>query len=177
MMTRRKFLMAATAAASGVTSSLSVFGNEPPGGQAAARTAMGVNIYSFGFGQHGKSTLEFLDYCASLGAGGAQAALSSLEPEYTKKVRERAEKLEMYLEIITSLPEDDTAVLERTVMAAKEAGAICLRSACLNGRRYETFSTLDEWNRFVAESKTRICLLYTSPSPRDLSTSRMPSSA
>ena len=27
------------------------------------------------------------------------------------------------------------------------------------------------------EKKSRVCLLYTSPSPRDLSTSRMPSSA
>ena len=30
---------------------------------------------------------------------------------------------------------------------------------------------------YVAEVTFRICLLYTSPSPRDLSTSRMPSSA
>ena len=29
----------------------------------------------------------------------------------------------------------------------------------------------------LSESKTKCCLLYTSPSPRDLSTSRMPSSA
>ena len=29
----------------------------------------------------------------------------------------------------------------------------------------------------IAKSLSRICLLYTSPSPRDLSTSRMPSSA
>ena len=29
----------------------------------------------------------------------------------------------------------------------------------------------------LAESRYEICLLYTSPSPRDLSTSRMPSSA
>ena len=29
----------------------------------------------------------------------------------------------------------------------------------------------------VSEQKSHICLLYTSPSPRDLSTSRMPSSA
>ena len=28
-----------------------------------------------------------------------------------------------------------------------------------------------------SSTRTRICLLYTSPSPRDLSTSRMPSSA
>mgnify|MGYP003320850127 CR=1 FL=1 len=29
----------------------------------------------------------------------------------------------------------------------------------------------------ISEAETRNCLLYTSPSPRDLSTSRMPSSA
>ena len=29
----------------------------------------------------------------------------------------------------------------------------------------------------LAEHKDELCLLYTSPSPRDLSTSRMPSSA
>ena len=156
MMTRRTFLVAATAAATGVTPRLSISGSGLQGGQAAVRTTMGVNIYSFGFSQRGKSTLEFLDYCVTLGAGGAQAALSSLEPDYVKKVRERAEKLGMYVEIITNLPEDDPVVFERTVEAAKEAGANCLRSACLSGRRYETFSTLDEWNRFVSESKARI---------------------
>ena len=31
--------------------------------------------------------------------------------------------------------------------------------------------------RFLISSHTHPCLLYTSPSPRDLSTSRMPSSA
>lgn len=154
MMTRRTFLMTATAA--GVTSRLSMSGSGLPAGQAAAHTTMGVNIYSFGFSQRGKSTLDFLDYCATVGAGGAQAALSSLDPDYVKKVRERAEKLGMYLEIITGLPQDDPAAFERTVEAAKEAGALCLRSACLSGRRYETFSTLDEWNRFVSESKARI---------------------
>lgn len=154
MMTRRTFLL--STAAAGVTSRLFASGSGFPVGQAAARTTMGVNIYSFGFSQRGKSTLEFLDYCATLGAGGAQATLTSLEPDFSKKVRGRAEKLGMYLEIITSLPQDDPAVFERTVKAAREAGALCLRSACLSGRRYETFSTLDDWNHFVSESKARI---------------------
>ena len=36
----------------------------------------------------------------------------------------------------------------------------------------------DMWQQSVSEHvRTHICLLYTSPSPRDLSTSRMPSSA
>ena len=33
------------------------------------------------------------------------------------------------------------------------------------------------WNVVLRTSDTKACLLYTSPSPRDLSTSRMPSSA
>ena len=39
-----------------------------------------------------------------------------------------------------------------------------------------TGSTTELWNYDYEEWK-KICLLYTSPSPRDLSTSRMPSSA
>ena len=39
----------------------------------------------------------------------------------------------------------------------------------------ETKSTLAE--KDLQQAQERICLLYTSPSPRDLSTSRMPSSA
>ena len=117
---------------------------------------MGVNIYSLGFGQRGKSTLEFMDYCASLGAGGVQAELTSLDPNFIRQVRERTENLGVYLEVITSLPKEDSTAFERTIGAAKNAGALCLRSVCLNGRRYETFSNFDDWNHFVSDSKARI---------------------
>ena len=41
---------------------------------------------------------------------------------------------------------------------------------------YEAVQTLDDlWKNLIYQH--RDCLLYTSPSPRDLSTSRMPSSA
>ena len=153
-MTRRKFLVASAAA--GVTSRFAGSKDAIAIPQGAARTTMGVCIYSFGYGQRGKSTIEFLEYCAALGAGGVQVELSSFEPDYVKKVRERVEKLGMYLEIITELPKADTAAFERTIVAAKEAGAICVRSACLSGRRYEAFSSLDEWNRFVSDSNTKI---------------------
>ena len=36
---------------------------------------------------------------------------------------------------------------------------------------------LDRWLVSKRPEQSRACLLYTSPSPRDLSTSRMPSSA
>ena len=39
-----------------------------------------------------------------------------------------------------------------------------------------SLETLKE-NKLISKSVTKVCLLYTSPSPRDLSTSRMPSSA
>ena len=38
-------------------------------------------------------------------------------------------------------------------------------------------TTLTKIKKFSNNKKNTICLLYTSPSPRDLSTSRMPSSA
>ena len=39
------------------------------------------------------------------------------------------------------------------------------------------FENLASSNFFKTAFKVQLCLLYTSPSPRDLSTSRMPSSA
>ena len=39
------------------------------------------------------------------------------------------------------------------------------------------FNYIDAIITFCEENKIEFCLLYTSPSPRDLSTSRMPSSA
>lgn len=145
-----------TLAAAGVAAPFSSEGKDSLAARTKPRTSMGVNIYSFGFGQRGKSTLEFLDNCASLGAGGVQAELTSLDPNFIKQVRDRAEELGMYLEVITSLPMGDTDAFERTVEAAINAGALCLRSACLGGRRYETFSNLDDWTRFVADSKAKI---------------------
>ena len=46
----------------------------------------------------------------------------------------------------------------------------------LNNRNGELFDTIDK-NTNDAALHLRICLLYTSPSPRDATLSRMPSSA
>ena len=116
---------------------------------------MGVNQYSFHYRQI-KSAYEFLEYCHSLGAGGIQTELDSLDAGYISKLRRRAEDLGMYVEVIAELPRQDTSKFEATVVAARDAGALCLRTACLGGRRYENFSSFDEWKRFVAESRARI---------------------
>ena len=113
--------------------------------------------YSFSDSPHTRSAYDFLEYCSSLGAGGIQIGLDSLDTGYLEKLRRRTSELGMYLEVIVSLPQrNDSADFERHVAAAQRAGAQCLRSACLNGRRYESFSSLDQWKDFVTESHRRI---------------------
>jgi 3-oxoisoapionate decarboxylase len=143
-MTRRGFL-AATAAVSRMPAA------------APARSAMGFSPDCFGISRAPRTPLEYLQYAYERGAGGAQLLLPpSPEPDLLKKIRERAEQFGMYLEVSLPLPKDDVSAFEQIAKAAQEAGASCLRSVCLSGRRYETFSTLDEWKVFVAQSRARL---------------------
>jgi 3-oxoisoapionate decarboxylase len=120
---------------------------------------MGIVQYSFSSTPHLKSPLDFLEYCASLGAGGVQMEVGSLSDDDADRLRRRAEELEMTLEVIVALPKQaDVSTFERAVAQAKRAGAVCLRTACPSGRRYETFQSLDDWKQFVADSKSRIRL-------------------
>jgi sugar phosphate isomerase/epimerase len=116
---------------------------------------MGIATTSFAV-HRSASTLDFLEYCNSFGAGGIQSSLSSTEPDFLKKLRSRAEELGMYIELMAPLPRQDTAAFERIAAGAKEVGALCLRVACLSGRRYETFDTMEAWKKFVADSKAGI---------------------
>jgi 3-oxoisoapionate decarboxylase len=126
--------------------------DEPP------RTSMGVAQYSFPGSPYLRSSYGFLEYCHSLGAGGIQVELDSLEPGYLDRLRRRTAELRMYLEVIVELPQDDAMDFERHVIAARQAGAECLRAHCLLGRRYENFTSLDQWRTFVADSHRRLAL-------------------
>ena len=143
-MTRRQMLFGAAAAAA-----MPALG--------VPRTGMGIATTSFMEARKPRDTYEFLEYCHSLGASGIQAPLSAVDSEYLNKLRGRAEALGMYIEVMAELPKTgDTEEFERTVAAAKTAGALCIRSAALSGRRYETFSELSDWQNFVARSKAAI---------------------
>ena len=70
------------------------------------------------------------------------------------------------------------------VLIILNIGAVCLESVKHIGNKYEeAFNAFEFFSVviFSIEYLLRVwsapCLLYTSPSPRDLSTSRMPSSA
>ena len=67
---------------------------------------------------------------------------------------------------------DAKEILEKSIDSGFELG--CAISLEVKGEK-----VMDLWGGYVDPDKTQLwdCLLYTSPSPRDLSTSRMPSSA
>lgn len=141
-MNRRTFLYAAAAAGASA---------------AQARSKMGIAVTSYlSFGRP-KDNLEFLEHANTLGAGGIQMPLTSTDQEYVHRLRARAEQLGMYFEAIAGLPaQDDASGFERTVAAAKEAGALVIRVNCLPGRRYENFTNLADWRKAVAQARERI---------------------
>lgn len=142
-MRRREFLVTAATAL------------QPP----AQRTTMGVSPDSFAVRRPARTALEFLQLAHARGFGGVQAALpQDFTLDYLKNVREFCSKSGTYWELLAPLPEDDPAPFERLVKAGKEAGAECIRSVCLSGRRYETFRSMEDWKEFVRRSHRRLAL-------------------
>lgn len=99
--------------------------------------------------------LDVLDHCQDLGAGCLQIGVAKWTEDFAGKIRDRREQLGIHLEGQIRLPwkEADAERFENDLKAAKEAGATILRAVCLGGRRYETFDTREDWNRFKADSK------------------------
>lgn len=142
-MNRREFLSAAALAV----------------GQPPLRTTLGVTPDSFAVRRPARTALEFLELAHARGFGGVQAALPpDADADYLKKVRNFCERHGLYWELLAPLPEDDPGPFDRAVRLAKEAGAICIRSVCLSGRRYETFRSMEDWKQFVQRSHRRLRL-------------------
>ncbi|MCS7041958.1 MAG: sugar phosphate isomerase/epimerase [Bryobacteraceae bacterium] len=143
-MNRRSFLAVAAAAA-----------QVPP----EPRTTLGVSPDSFAVRRPARTALEFLQFAHTRGFGGVQAALPpDAGAGYLKAVRDYCERNGLYWELLAPLPEDDPGPFDQAVRQAKEAGALCIRSVCLAGRRYETFRSMDEWKEFVRRSHRRLAL-------------------
>ena len=101
-----------------------------------------------------KNALDVLEHCKSLNAGCLQIGVRGWTQDFAGKVRNLRENLDIRLEGQISLPkkEADVEGFDQTVKSAKEAGASILRTVCLGGRRYETFKTLEDWQRFRTQS-------------------------
>lgn len=133
-MTRRNFTAVAAAGAA--------LQATPP------KSKMGIAVTCYMSYRKIRDADALLERCAQLGAGGIQAGA----PVDAAKFRARAEQLGMYYEVYLPFGEG----LEAAVVKAKQAGALAGRIGALGGRRYETFSTLESWNKFVSDARPKI---------------------
>jgi sugar phosphate isomerase/epimerase len=100
------------------------------------------------------NAIDLIEHCAKIKAGGVQVGVNNWSQDFAKKVRDKREKLGLYLEGSIGLPKqsEDVATFEKEVINAKEAGATVLRTVCLGGRRYETFDSLSAFKEFKSNS-------------------------
>lgn len=121
---------------------------------------MGIVVHSYAARWHSRAdsqqfpafsdAIDLMEHSKSIGAGGIQVTLNGWTKDFGKKVRDRREKLDMYLEGSIGLPKapEQVADFEQELLAAKEAGATVLRTACLSGRRYVNFDTREDFLAF-----------------------------
>jgi 3-oxoisoapionate decarboxylase len=153
LLTRREMLAACAAA-------VPCLAADKPAGS----SRLGVVIHSYGIrsaASRGRGEqppfadpLVFLDYCRQLGAAGVQVGIGVRDADFTARLRKQAEAHGMYVEGITRLPRDraDVGRFTDEIRTAKDAGATVLRCVCLNTRRYETFDTAQDFERFAKQA-------------------------
>lgn len=93
--------------------------------------------------------LTFIKHCQTLGAGGVQVSLGSLEPATAVALREYSQAHDLFIEAIVSPPSDkqDLGRFEAEIKSAREAGAKAARTVIIPGRRYEHFKTFAEFQQ------------------------------
>jgi sugar phosphate isomerase/epimerase len=150
LMSRRQFIHKSTVAAAALALPVTPsFLNAAP---------MGIVVHSYGNRWNSKfeskkypsftNAIDLLEHSHDIGAGGIQVVIKDWTLDFGKKVRERREKLGMYLEGSLGVPgkAEDVPKFEQEVVAAKEAGAQIIRTVCTSGRRYEVFHTANEFD-------------------------------
>ncbi len=127
-------------------------------------TRMGIVVHSYASRWNSKvdskkfpgfmNAIDLIEHCAKIQAGGVQVGVNNWSHDFAMKVRDKREKLGLYLEGSIGLPKksEDVSTFEKEVICAKEAGATILRTVCLGGRRYETFDSLAAFEEFKANS-------------------------
>ncbi len=131
---------------------------------------LGIVVHSYGARWHSKvsstaypsfeNAIDLMNHAHEIGASGIQVGVNGWQKDFANKVRDQREKLGMYLEGSIGLPKSDAAIpaFEAEVIAAKEAGAKVLRTACLSGRRYENFNSAEEYQAFKKQAISSIHL-------------------
>ncbi|WP_299535868.1 TIM barrel protein [Ulvibacterium sp.] len=96
------------------------------------------------------NALEMIEHCSSLGFGGMQVGVGGWDSDFSKKVKKRKEELDIFLEAQIRLPKnvEDIGRFDHEVQTAKKTGIDVFRTACLSGRRYENFETMQAFQTF-----------------------------
>lgn len=164
-MDRRKFLE--QTASKGIAAMALPFLKLP---DAFKEVRMGVVVHSYGIRWQSKvasekypafsNAVELLEHCHKIGAGGIQVGVGGWTADFAEKVRDRREKLGLYLEGSISVPAnaEDVSRFEKDVNNAKEAGAVILRTVTSAGRRYEVFRTAQEVEEFKKKAMASLQL-------------------
>jgi sugar phosphate isomerase/epimerase len=155
-MDRRSFIQKASAAAMALSL--------PVPADLFKEARMGVVVHSYGSRWNSKveskkypgftNAIDLLEHCHQIGAGGIQVVVRDWNMEFAKKVRDRREKLGLYLEGSLGTPKnpEDVSTFEQEVISAKEAGATVLRTVCTSGRRYETYHTAEAFRQAMKDA-------------------------
>jgi len=103
--------------------------------------------------------LNFLDHCHNIGAGGIQMNLGVRDQAYARKIRQKAEEYDMFIEGSVSLPRDNSGVekFDASVRTARQAGAGVVRTA-IGGRRYEQFDRAEQFRAFAERTRKSLQL-------------------
>jgi sugar phosphate isomerase/epimerase len=148
-MTRRTVLSSGLTAVAAAAAGRQLFATPP-------KSRMGLATTSYMTFARYRDPIAFMDHSYALGAGGVQMQLPS-DPAMLKKIRARAEELGMYVEAEGPMPKsNDTAAFENSLKAAKEAGAVAIRTGSSGGRRYEKWNSLNDWKAFVEETTAAV---------------------
>ena len=96
------------------------------------------------------NAIDLIEHCHKIGAGGVQVMVKDWSADFAKKIRDKREKLGLYLEGSIAVPAkaEDVPVFEQEVINAKEAGAQILRTVTSSGRRYEIFHSPEDVQEF-----------------------------
>jgi sugar phosphate isomerase/epimerase len=99
--------------------------------------------------------LQFLDYCRSLGAGGAQTTLGVRDDATAEQLRDFVARHQLFLEGAIALPRDQAGLARFTaeVRTAKRCGVNVFRTVLLSGRRYEVFDSAPAFRHFLEQGK------------------------
>ncbi|MBA7507285.1 hypothetical protein ES706_06003 [subsurface metagenome] len=126
----------------------------------AKRSRLGIADFSYNIRLRAERTgrmkgkladpLNFLDHCHKVGAGGVQMNIGVRDEAYTRKIRQKVEAYDMFIEGSASLPRDVSGVekFDATVRTAKRSGAEVFRIA-IGGRRYEQFDRAEQFRVFA----------------------------